>query len=64
MTGLVAAALIWIFAVALGLVLIALDCYWRRAHALDGLQDPRVLRAMRERVRSAHEQLRANRANG
>jgi len=55
-----------------GLVVIALliamllmaEATHRRRHALDGLQDPRVLRAMRERVRSAHEQLRANRVNG
>ena len=48
----------------LAIAIVAADAYWRRAHALDGLQDPRVLRAMRERVRTAHEQLRANRANG
>jgi len=63
-TGLVAAALIWIFAVALGLVLIALDCYWRRAHALDGLVDPRVLTGVRARVKAAQQTLRANRVNG
>lgn len=59
--------MIGVVAVALGLVLAAIvgaDAYWRRAHALDGLQDPRVLRAMRERVRQAHATLRANRVNG
>jgi len=58
---------IGVVVVALGIVLAAIvgaDAYWRRAHALDGLVDPRVLRAMRERVRAAHEQLRANRVNG
>jgi len=60
---------IGVVVVALALVLAAIVgadayAYWRRAHALDGLVDPRVLRAMRARVEQAHAKLRANRVNG